>query len=84
MAKMTSCLLDRRHISVEAVIDMKDAGQNGDFRYTECREAVRPTDLADTLLRTLSTWSETQLALRATSRVMSNNSFKLRILRYLG
>jgi hypothetical protein len=42
MATMTSCLLGNTHISVETAIDMKDAGQDGDFRCTECKEPVRP------------------------------------------
>lgn len=41
MATMTSCLLNGAYISVEAAIDMKDAGQVGDFRCTECKEPVR-------------------------------------------
>ena len=41
MGKMTSCLLNGAHISIETAIDMKDAGQISDFRCTECNEPVR-------------------------------------------
>lgn len=45
MARATTCVLDRREISVEEALEMRGQGGRGrpyDFRCKECGEPVRP------------------------------------------
>jgi len=42
MPTMTKCTLNGQEIHINAAIDMKEAGNNPDFRCDECSQPVRP------------------------------------------